>query len=185
MTILIDIDGVVFNTQKILLRWLNIKYNTNYTIDEVTSYDWFDKTFDEPWTPMNYAGFWHEVKANKQAIDYILKWKHEGHIIKFVTASYYHHALSFKIHKLLNCFNGEFDDKDVIICHDKDMVRGDLLIDDCFDNAKAFSMIPNQFSILYFQPWNISQYLNEDEIGKTLSYNNWFGINAYINFLSK
>lgn len=161
MTILVDIDGVIFNTQETLLDWLNIRYDTNYTIEDITSYDWFDKTFDHPWEIMGHDVFWSTVKADKNAIDYILKWKHEWHIIKFVTASYYHHALDVKIHKLLDSFYGEFDDKDVIICHDKNMIRGDLLIDDCFDNVKRFiTMDYGQHGILYLQPWNILQYMD-------------------------
>lgn len=180
MTILIDVDGVIFNTQETLLNWLNIRYNTNYTIDDITSYDWFDNTFDDPWSIMEHDTFWYTVKANKLAIDYILKWKHEGHTIKFVTASYYHHALYTKIHKLLDSFNGEFDDKDVIICHNKDMIKGDLLIDDNFDNAKKFSMTANQPAVLYSQPWNIEQFLHEDVIGKMYYYDNWHEIDAYV-----
>lgn len=150
MTILVDIDGVIFNTQETLLDWLNLRYDDNYIIDDITSYDWFDKAFEKPWEPMKCELFWYGVKANQQAIDCILKWKHEGHIIKFVTASYYHYGLSTKIHKLLNSFNGEFDDKDVIVCHDKSMVLGNLLIDDCFDNCDNF----HSKSIVYKQPWN-------------------------------
>ena len=183
MTILIDVDGVIFNTQETLLNCLNIKYDTNYTIDDITSYDWFDNTFDEPWKPMEYKLFWYYTKANKQAIDYILKWKNEGHTIKFVTASYYHHALPTKIHKLLDCFNGEFDDKDVIVCHDKSMVCGDLLIDDCADNCFGF----NNPAVLYEQPWNRScndstivitnKWENIDKIvNKKDNYINWYNI---------
>lgn len=151
MTILVDIDGVIFNTQETLLKQINETYETEYTIEDVTSYDWFNKKFNNnPWETLKSESFWFRVRANKQAIDYILKWKHEGHTIKFVTASSYHHALPYKIHKLLDYFNGEFDDKDVIICHDKNMVRGDLLIDDFLKNCNEF----HEFSIVYAQPWN-------------------------------
>lgn len=150
MTILVDIDGVIFNTQEVLLNWLNEVYKTDYVLDDITSYDWFDKTFDHPWEIMKFDEFWNKVKANKQAIYYFLKWKHEGHTIKFVTASYYHRSLPFKIHKLLDCFNGEFDDKDVIVCHDKSLIMGNLLIDDYLKNCNEF----HGFSIVYTQPWN-------------------------------
>ena len=180
MTILVDIDGVIFNTQEVLLNWLNEVYKTDYVLDDITSYDWFDKTFDHPWEIMKFDEFWNKVKANKQAIYYILKWKHEGHTIKFVTASYYHRSLPFKIHKLLDCFNGEFDDKDVIICHDKGMVRGDLLIDDCFDNVKRFiKMDCEQHGILYLQPWNVLPYFNYGLVG----VNCWFVLDKWIQFI--
>lgn len=183
MTILVDVDGVIFNTQEMLLKWLNPRYLTKYTVKDITSYDWFDKTFDNPWEIMEHDTFWRTVKANKQAIDYILKWKSEGHIIKFVTASYYHHALPFKIHKLLDYFNGEFDDKDVIICHDKNMVRGDVLIDDCFDNVTAFRKKCNkQHGILYLQPWNIIRYL--DPNNNLVGVDSWDILDNWIQFIA-
>ncbi len=181
MTILVDIDGVIFNTQEMLLKWLNPRYLTKYTIEDITSYDWFDKTFDNPWKIMEHDTFWHTVKANKQAIDYILKWKHEGHTIKFVTASYYHQALPTKIHKLLDYFNGEFDDKDVIVCHDKNMVVGTLLIDDCFDNCDNF----HSHSIVYNQPWNEYEkskrkFFDSNIILRT---NNWLSIDGAVRLI--
>ena len=185
MTILVDIDGVIFNTQETLLKWLNNQYKTKYTIEDITSYDWFDKTFFNPWELTKFEEFWNGVKASKQAIDCILKWKHEGHTIQFVTASHYNYTLPIKIRKLLDYFNGEFDDKDVIICHNKSMVRGDILIDDCFDNCKQFVMIKNQQSILYSQPWNVDQFFSENEIRNMTSYGTWEGVDAYIKFYIK
>lgn len=173
MTILVDIDGVIFNTQETLLNWLNSFHRLNYTIDDITSYNWFDKTFDDPWEIMEHDTFWHTVKANKQTIDYILKWKHEGHTIKFVTASCYHHALKAKIYKLLDYFNGEFDDKDVIVCHDKSLIMGDLLIDDFLKNCNEF----HGFPIVYAQPWNKDTNL--------IRTNNWAIIDKRIQYIKK
>ena len=185
MTILVDIDGVIFNTQEHLLELINDINHTNFTIKDITSYNWFDEHFTDPWSLTHSVSFWNEIRTNQKAIKYILKWKHEGHIIKFVTASYYHYALSTKIHRLLDCFNGEFDDEDVIVCHDKNMVKGDILIDDNFDDANIFSKIPNQYSILYYQPWNINQFLQTEKIGKMLSYDNWDGIDAGVQFFNR
>lgn len=182
MTILVDIDGVIFNTQETLLDWLNEKYKTEYKFGDIISYDWFDKTFIDPWEQMEYEEFWNNVKANEQAIDYILKWKHEGHTIKFVTASYYHYNLPTKIHKLLNSFNGEFNDKDVIICHDKGMVLGTLLIDDCFDNCQNF----NNYSIVYKQPWN-ENYIEKNGVFNPILFrtDNWELIEKMIKMIQK
>lgn len=188
MTILVNIDGVIFYTQQTLLKWTNESYAIDYSVDDITSCDWFYTKFnDSPWTVMECEDFWKDVYVDEYAIDYILKWKHEGHTIKFITASYYYNALSFKIRKLLNYLNGdgEFDDRDVIVCHDKNMVKGDILIDDNFDNANIFSKIPNQYSILYSQPWNINKFLQTEKIGKMLSYDNWDGIDVGVQFINR
>ena len=46
MKILFDCDGVLNNFQEHLLNILNKKHNTNYTIDDITYYDWIPDTFD-------------------------------------------------------------------------------------------------------------------------------------------
>lgn len=183
MTILVDIDGVIFNTQETLLNFLNNRYDTNYTVDNITSYDWFDKTFKDPWGFMEKPEFWYAVNTNPDAVKYITKWIQEGYIVKIVTASHFHHGIFSKISKLKRDFGGMIRDEDIIICHDKSMVRGDILIDDCFYNADTFSNIPNQYSILYSQPWNIYQFLHEEEIGKMLSYGSWDGIDGCVHYV--
>lgn len=174
-----------FYTQEHLLELLNDFNHTHFTVENIDSYDWFDKNFTRPFDLTENVAFWNDVKTNEEAIKHILKWKHEGHTIKFVTASYYHYSLPTKIHRLLDYFNGEFDDRDVIVCHDKNMVRGDVLIDDCFENADAFGNIPNQYSILYYQPWNINQFLHEENIGKMLSYDSWDGIDNCVHYIKR
>ena len=49
MTILIDLDSTITNFGKVLLRTLNRQYKTNHSYDEITSWNWFDKTFENPW----------------------------------------------------------------------------------------------------------------------------------------
>lgn len=185
MTILVDIDGVIFNTQETLLDWLNIRYDTNYIIHDITSYDWFDKTFESSWEATEYEVFWDYVKANQQSIDYILKWKHEGHIVKFVTASRYNESLPRKIYKLLDYFKGEFNDKDVIICHDKEMIKGNILIDDCYDNIKKFAMNFGCYGILYKQPWNFKQFIDKESNYQIWCYDTWSGIDSCIQYLNE
>lgn len=182
MTILVDIDGVIFNTQEHLLELLNDFNSTNFAIEDVDSYDWFDKNFTEPFALAENVAFWNDVKANEETIKYILKWKHEGHTIKFVTASYYHYGLPTKIHRLLDCFNNEFNDKDVIVCHDKSIVLGNLLIDDCFDNCQNF----NSYSIVYEQPWN-DNHIEKNRVFNPILFrtNNWELIEKIIKMIQK
>ena len=182
MIILVDIDGVIFNTQETLLNFLNNRYDKSYTINDIISYDWFDKTFKNPWGFMEKPEFWYAVKTNPDAIKYITKWIQKGHIVKIITASYFHRGIFSKMSKLKRDFGGVIRDEDIIVCHDKHWVLGDILIDDCFDNAEQYSMFPGQYSILYAQPWNINQYLHENVIEKMVCYDSWSEIDAYIKF---
>ena len=183
MTILVDIDGVIFNTQEHLLELLNDFNHTNFTVENIDSYDWFDKNFTRPFDLTENVAFWNDVKANEEAIKHILKWKHKGHTVKFVTASYYHYGLPTKIHRLLDYFNGDFDDKDVIVCHDKSMVHGDILIDDCFDNCDNFY----DHSVVYKQPWNKEAKSKKEFVnsGIMLRTNDWQLIDNAVQLLRR
>lgn len=185
MTILIDIDGVVFNTQETLLNFMNTIYQTNYSFKEINHYEWLDEHFPNPWGLLEQTSFWNCVAVDQDAVKYISRWIKQGYTVKFVTATHYHQAIDFKMKKLKDSFNGLIDDKDIIVCHDKNMVRGNIIIDDCFNNAKQYGMIPNQYSILYAQPWNINQFLHEDVIGKMKCYDSWDGIDAAIKYAIK
>lgn len=45
MRILIDVDGVMLNTQEALLKRLNNRYGTRYTLENVTHYHWFESVY--------------------------------------------------------------------------------------------------------------------------------------------
>lgn len=47
MRILIDVDGVMLNTQEALLNRLNNRYGTRYTLENVTHYHWFESVYKE------------------------------------------------------------------------------------------------------------------------------------------
>lgn len=182
MTILVDIDGVIFNTQETLLNFLNNRYDKNYTIDDITSYDWFDKTFKDPWSFMEKPEFWYAVKTSPDAVKYITKWIQEGYIVKIVTASHFHHGIFSKMSKLKRDFGGVIRDEDIIICHDKSMILGTLLIDDCFDNCNNF----NSWSIVYKQPWN-ENYIEKNRVFNPILFktNNWELIEKMIKMVQK
>lgn len=159
MTILVDIDGVVFNTQETLLNFMNTIYQTNYSFKEINHYEWLDEHFPNPWGLLEQTSFWNCVAVDQDAVKYISRWIKQGYTVKFVTATHYHQAIDFKMKKLKDSFNGLIDDKDIIVCHDKSMVRGDLLIDDFVYNCEQFNK-----SILFSQPWNTIYKTNENLI---------------------
>ena len=45
MKILIDVDGVMLNTQEALLKRLNNRYGTRYTLENVIHYHWFENVY--------------------------------------------------------------------------------------------------------------------------------------------
>lgn len=87
MTILIDIDNCINNFSQVLLRYCNQYYNTEYLIENVTTYDWFDKTFDNPWPLVKSSNFWDEVEVNAAAVYAINRMLLDNHKIYLVSAS--------------------------------------------------------------------------------------------------
>ena len=151
MTILIDIDSTITNFGEALLKWLNDDYGTNHTYNEITSYDWFEKTFTDPWLPTELYDFWDTVEVNPVAVYVIKKWiKEYKQEIYLVTASHYTDTLGYKIRKTLKAFYGLINESQVIVARNKSMIQGDVLIDDCIDNLNAF----NGITVCYPQPWN-------------------------------
>ena len=152
MTILIDLDSTITNFGKVLLRTLNRQYKTNHSYDEITSWDWFDKTFENPWECTRYAKFWDEVEPYPNAIETIEEFvDRRGHNIYIVTASHFTASLGYKIKRTLSWFNPILINEDnIIITSQKGQIKGDILIDDGLHNLYEFDGI----GIVYNQPWN-------------------------------
>ena len=151
MTILVDIDSTITNFGEILLLANNQLHNTSYLYTDITSYDWFDQTFTNPWEPTAYQCFWNTVEVNPAAVTAIEQWVKQGHKVYLVTASFFNSTLGYKIHKTLKPFNPELiNERNVIIAQDKAVVMGDVLIDDAPHNILSFPA----YAVTYAQPWN-------------------------------
>lgn len=170
MTILVDIDSTITNFGEILLLANNHLHNTNYRYTDITSYDWFDKTFPNPWKPTKYQCFWNTVEVNPAAITTIEQWVRQGHQVYLVTASHFNDMLGYKIRKTLEAFNPNLiNERNIVIAQDKSIINGDLMIDDCVDNLYNF----NGVCVCYKQPWN------QDYTG-AFRFNKWNLINDIV-----
>lgn len=165
MTILVDIDSTITNFGEILLLANNQLHNTNYRYTDITSYDWFDRTFPNPWKPTEYQCFWNSVQVNPAAVTVIERWVKQGHKIYLVTASHFNNTLGYKIKKTLEPFNSELiNERNVIIAQDKSVVQGTIMIDDYEKNLNDF----NGIKVCYAQPWNKE---NGDYLLRTSDWN--------------
>lgn len=170
MTILVDIDSTITNFGEMLLFANNQLQNTNYRYTDITSYDWFDRTFSNPWKPTEYQCFWNSVEVNPAAVTAIERWDRQGYKVYLCTASHFNDMLGYKIKRTLEPFNSELiNERNVIIAQDKSIIMGDVMIDDCVDNLIDF----NGVRICYAQPWN------EDYSG-IFRLNEWSKINEVV-----
>lgn len=171
MTILVDIDSTITNFGEVLLAVNNARAETNYRYSDIISYNWFDKTFSNPWQPTTIEKFWNKVQVNSKAVSTLEQWVEQGHKVYLVTASHFNNTLGYKIRKTLEAFNPELiNERNVIIAQDKSIIMGDAMIDDCIDNLVNF----NGARICYAQPWN-------KNYGGSLRFSDWNKINEAIN----
>lgn len=170
MTILVDIDSTITNFGEVLLFVNNINNKTKYSYTDITTYNWFDETFVNPWKPTNFHHFWDGVQVHPQAVSTLEQWVEQGHKVYLVTASHFNNTLGYKICKTLEPFNPELiNERNVIIAQDKSIINGDLMIDDCVDNLYNF----NGVCVCYKQPWN------QDYTG-AFRFNKWNLINDIV-----
>lgn len=161
MRILIDVDGVILNTQKALLKRLNNRYGTRYTLKNVTHYHWFENVYKniDPWAELEDGAFWHNevtlIDGAKDAFNQL----NQNHEIYFVTASsVFNLALGEKMYCLKDLLDvtGQWLNNHIIITQNKELVQGDVLIDDCAENIHKWIMASGtrKFGLLFGQPWN-------------------------------
>jgi 5'-nucleotidase len=152
--ILVDVDGVIADLHTEWLHYYNIEYKDNLTIDKIVDWDMQKfvkpecgaKIFDYLYDPTLYD----RVAPIDGAISSIRWLRQHGFDVRFVTSG----VQPAKIQWLGDCglLLGEhfMFSPDVVVAHDKSIIRADILIDDNVNNCNDFSGL----SILFAQPWN-------------------------------
>lgn len=155
MTILFDVDGVLADLHTAWLKRYNLEYNDKLVVNDMTQWDieclvkpeCGTKIFDF----LDYT-IYEEVKPFRgalTAVRYARQWSR----VVFVTTPCNNHGGAKLV--WLNKHGFEVDKKDYIECHDKSLIRGDVLIDDCPENLLNFVGL----AILFDRPWNWSSWL--------------------------
>lgn len=136
MIILIDCDDTIWNLCDAWIKWLNCHYGTNVSYEDIKEWD-MTKAFptlskSEIFSCLEDELFWLTVRPKRDAIEYIPKLQDLGHDIFFVTATSPHN-LSYKA-KMLEAWFPKININKLISTHYKQLIMGDLLIDDNIDN---------------------------------------------------
>lgn len=177
MRILIDMDEVMINTVSCWVKALNNKFGTNVKFEDITDWDMAkafpDLSENDIWSVFN-VEFWANVEpitGSCSAIEYLIK---KGHNIYVVTAAY-PDSLSYR-YMILKMYYPFIPIENVIICHKKQLVDADVLIDDGIHNIEG----GKYKTILFNKPWN--QSCDYKWIYKA---NNWSEILGYVNIIEK
>lgn len=149
-TILLDIDGVFIDIHTPLLEAANREFGTAYTLSSVTDFDfrkclrrehgeWILKTYFQ--NPELYD----DKEPDPSALRTVEYWRDHGYRVLAVSAPMDGHVQSKW--RFLRRF---FPINDIYICGDKNLVQGDVLIDDAAHNLNEW---PGPI-ICFNKPWN-------------------------------
>ena len=135
MILLFDVDGTVVNTPEIWLNWISSKTQYNFPIQKMNYYESFDEQIKTISTHLDLYDFWRQsdlydnLVPYKKAVSAYEDYKSRDNKIVFVSHSniFPQHIRSKKAF-----LRKYFPDHDGFISTDKkEMVRGDVLVDDC------------------------------------------------------
>lgn len=155
LTILTDLDDVLWDLCGLWINELNIRNGTSVHPREVTDWD-ISKFFPSVSTnrlfePLHDDRIWHRIlpiAGSQRCIQLLMD---QGHKIRVVTAT--HPAtVSPKVSRFLELFP-MFKWEDIVVASDKSLIHGDVMIDDGTHNLEA--MKPNiKHLILFDRPHN-------------------------------
>lgn len=155
MTILVDMDDTIEQLLKAWIRGVNEKYHRSVSCEEITSWDVSaaypgltrQQVYDIPMQP----GFWKTVDPMPGAAEVLQRFMAGGHNVFIVTATP-HESVPEKMEDLLFRYFPFLTWDQVIVTSRKQMIRGDVLIDDGVHNLEGGDYI----KILMTAPHNRS-----------------------------
>ena len=140
MTILVDMDDTIELLLAAIVERANEKFGQQVTLDQITSWD-----MSEPYTGVDKkqmlaityeSGFWRSVKPVPGAAEALRHFMDEGHEVYIVTATEIDNAEEKMKDLLFRYFPFISWDHVIITCR-KQMIRGDVLIDDGIHNLEG------------------------------------------------
>lgn len=155
LTILSDLDDVLWDLVGNWVHMLNICHNTSVKSEDVT--DWEIARFfpgvtsEELFRPLYLPFFWEQTQPIPDALDTIKRLQDDGHTVRVVTATH-PNTVPHKVKWFLDKFP-VFKWEDIVIASDKSLIRGDVLIDDGTHNLEAATQSIDNL-LLFDRPHN-------------------------------
>lgn len=146
-----DIDNTIFPLLETILPVYNEKYGDNLQFEQITDYDtnmFIKSSCTNFFKEFMVEDIWKTAKPYENSVE-ILTQLNEQHEIYFVTAGHPNTA-KFRDDWLEKYFSSFYSSSQLIICRYKQLLIGDLLIDDYYANINGGSYR----GLLYEQPWN-------------------------------
>lgn len=133
MTILIDMDDVIEQLARAWVQYLNDRYGTDVSPDDVHEWD-LSLAFPSLTREQVYAAelddaIWSRVQPMPGADEAMKRLLSDGHDIYIVTSTYYP-TLKTKMDEVLFRYFPYIPWEHVIVTNNKQMIKGDVLVDD-------------------------------------------------------
>ena len=180
MTILIDMDDTIESLLKAWVSGVNRKYGRSVSHEDVGSWDvstaFPGLTHEQVYAVPLEKGFWKTVEPIPGAAEAIQRFMAAGHEVFIVTATPYE-SVTEKMSDLLFRYFPFLSWKQLIITSRKQLIRGDVLIDDGIHNLEGGDYI----KILMTAPHNRNY---DAEANGMIRVHNWAEIEEVINRIS-
>ena len=180
LTILIDMDDTIEGLLPAWVEYLNNRYGTTVSPDDVKEWD-ITKAFPElsehqVFEPFLFESFWENVKPLPGAQEVIKRLMDDGHDVYIVTSTCYK-IIEMKMDKVLFKYFPFIDHKKLIITYNKQLLLGDVMIDDAPHN-----LIGGCYKkLLIDSPTNRS--VRCDSKSELIRMHSWYQIYDYIQTL--
>lgn len=179
--ILIDIDDTI---EDLLPAWcdaLNRKYNTSVSPSNITEWDMqkFFSTLSQQqiYSPFQNEGFWKTIKPKKDAPVYIRLLIAKGYKVYLCTSTDYRN-IKPKFEHIIRPYFPYIKWEDVIVAHNKQMIKANCMIDDGVHNLEG----GNFTKILMTAPHNKNYDAEENGMFRA---ENWAEVYEIIKFIEK
>ena len=181
MTILVDMDDTLEQLLEALVKRANERFHRHATVDDVT--DWTivcafpGISKKEILDFMKEEDFWQDVKPVPGAVEALKHFMDEGHSVYIVTATEFEHIRT-KMEEVLFRYFPFLSWDQVIVTSRKQMIRGDVLIDDGIHNLEG----GEYRKILFTAPYNRDY---DAEGNGMIRVHNWNEIVSVIDHMGK
>lgn len=137
LTVLVDMDDTITDLLGAWIDMLNRRHGTNVMPNDVQQWD-IAKSFpsltkEQVFDPLLCDSLWHYVRPKEGAVETVERFIKEGHKVYIVTTSTYE-TLRTKMDVVLFHYFPFLSWNNVIITGNKQMIKGDVLIDDGVHN---------------------------------------------------
>lgn len=175
MIILVDMDDTIEDLLGSWCNWLNNNYGTSVEPESINQWEvkkFFPQlTVEEVFSPFDDKEFWKTVKPKSGSIKYLKKLIKEGNEVYIVTASHYK-SIFAKYTYVLKRYFSFIDWNHVIITSNKQLISGDILIDDGPHNLENGKYI----KILFTAPHNKSYNAEENGMIRVSSWSQVYNV---------